>query len=336
MIELHGIQKVAGGVTVLALDALSVAPGEVAAVVGPVGSGTSALLDLLTGRSAPTAGTVRVAGADPIADAATFSRQVGVLFAEDALYPHMTARGNLDFHRQLHGLPKARVDAVLTVVGLGDCAATRADRLASGLRRRLAFGCAILHDPAVLLLSDPFARCDEATLVLLSRLIRQRAASGGTVLILAGDTANLRPLCDAITVLEHGRVGEVLTPGEGAAEAGPSPGARPFKIPIKLEDKVALVNPGDVLCAVAHEGRCYLQTVDGLLPAQFTLTELETRLARSGFFRAHRSYLVNLQHVKEVIPYTRDTFTLILDDAAETEIPLSKAAATDLRELLDY
>ena len=69
---------------------------------------------------------------------------------------------------------------------------------------------------------------------------------------------------------------------------------------------------------------------------QFTLAELEQRLARSGFFRAHRAYLVNLQHVKEVIPYTRDSFSLRLDDAANTEIPLSKTAAGELKELLGY
>jgi ABC-2 type transport system ATP-binding protein len=59
-------------------------------------------------------------------------------------------------------------------------------------------------------------------------------------------------------------------------------------------------------------------------------------LARSGFFRAHRSYLVNLQHVKEVIPYTRNSFSLRLDDPQNTEIPLSKSAAGELRELLGY
>jgi ABC-2 type transport system ATP-binding protein len=76
--------------------------------------------------------------------------------------------------------------------------------------------------------------------------------------------------------------------------------------------------------------------VDGQLPTQFTLTELEDRLVPSGFFRAHRAYLVNLQHVKEVIPYTRNSFTLVLDDPAESEIPLSKASARALRELLGY
>lgn len=66
------------------------------------------------------------------------------------------------------------------------------------------------------------------------------------------------------------------------------------------------------------------------------LWELEERLAGRGFFRAHRSYLVNLQHVKSVIPYTRATYSLILDDPAGTEIPLSRNAATELRQLLGY
>ena len=105
---------------------------------------------------------------------------------------------------------------------------------------------------------------------------------------------------------------------------------------MRLESEVALVNPADILFASASEGRCTLRTVTGDLPTQFTLGELEERLARRGFFRAHRSYLVNLQHVKSVIPYTRNAFSLILDDADETEIPLSKSSAAELRELLGY
>jgi ABC-2 type transport system ATP-binding protein len=97
-----------------------------------------------------------------------------------------------------------------------------------------------------------------------------------------------------------------------------------------------LVNPGDILYVTTELSQTYLQTVEGRLPAQYTLTELEGRMARSGFFRAHRSYLVNLQHVKEVVPYTRNSFSLILDDAAGTEVPLSKSAARELRALLDY
>ena len=130
--------------------------------------------------------------------------------------------------------------------------------------------------------------------------------------------------------LDQGRVTQSVHPQEEQRDA------LPFKIPVKMEDKVALINPADILYALARDGRAHLQTAGDCLPTQFTLTELEGRLARSGFFRAHRSYLVNLQHVKEVVPYTRNSFTLILDDVAETEIPLSKSAAGELRELLGY
>jgi ABC-2 type transport system ATP-binding protein len=107
-------------------------------------------------------------------------------------------------------------------------------------------------------------------------------------------------------------------------------------IPAKQEGKIDLVDPADILYVVAQDDRTYLQTASGRLPTQFTLTELEKRLSRSGFFRAHRSYLVNLQHVKEVIPFTRDSFTLRLKDEAGTQIPLSKSAARELRDLLGY
>jgi len=80
-----------------------------------------------------------------------------------------------------------------------------------------------------------------------------------------------------------------------------------------------------------------LHTTNGeTFPTQFTLSELEGRLARSGFFRAHRGYLVNLQHVTEVIPFTRNSFSLRLDDPESTLIPLSKTAAGELKDLLGY
>jgi ABC-2 type transport system ATP-binding protein len=330
VIELKGLQKVKEQNLVLDLDALTVQTGEIAALVGPVGSGKAELLDLLLGRTRPTAGTVRVAGIDPAADREQFSRQVGVLFFEDSLYKRQSPLSNLKFQCRLRGLPRTRAAEVLTYVGLGDSANTKVEKLPSGLARRLAFGCAIVHTPDVLLLVEPFARCDEATTALLSDRMRQLAQDGVAMLILADDTTHLTSLCDTIHLLAQGHVVESYHPQEEQRAQ------LPFKIPVKGEASVVLVNPGDILYATAEEGRAFLQTRDSRLPTQFTLTELEERLARSGFFRAHRGYLVNLQHVKEVIPYTRNSFSLILDDATETEIPLSKSAARELRELLGY
>lgn len=331
MIDLQKLQKVIAQRTVLEIDALRVEPGEIAALVGPSGSGNEVLLSLLSGQSRPTSGRVRVAGCDPVTDRLTFSQRVGILFAEDTLYTTRSPRSNLAFHARLRGLPGERIDEVLALVGLADHGRAKYDSLSTGLRRRLAFGLAILHRPQVLLLMEPFARCDEASISLLSQLIGRHADGGGAVLILADTDSYLERLAHTIYELDQGHIVAERRPQEEPAEA-----ALPFKIPVKLEGRVALVNPADILYVVVEDGRSYLQTQVERLPTQFTLAELEERLARSGFFRAHRAYLVNLQHVTEVIPYTRSSFSLRLDDAEGSKIPLSRDAARELRELLDY
>lgn len=331
MIALQKVQKVVEQRTVLEIEALHVEVGEVAALVGPGGSGIDVLLPLLTGQSRPTSGTVCIADCDPAREPFLFSQQVGVLFAEDTLYATRSARGNLAFHARLRGLPGARVDEVLAQVGLADHGNAKFDNLSPGLRRRLAFGVATLHQPRVLLLAEPFARCDNASISLLSQLTARHAAGGGAALIMAGTDSYLDQLCDTIYELDQGRIVAERRPQEESTEA-----ALPFKIPVKLEGRVALVNPADILYVVVEDGRSFLQTSAERLPTQFTLTELEERLARSGFFRAHRAYLVNLQHVTEVIPYTRSSFSLRLDDSDGSKIPLSRDAARELRELLDY
>lgn len=331
MIELEGAQKVVGQRTVLDIEALRVEATEIAAIVGPSGSGNTTLLSLLTGQSRPTSGTVHVANCSPAAEQRTLSQQIGVLFAEDALYTTRSPRSNLAFHARLRGLPGARVDEVLDLVGLADRGNAKFEELSSGLRRRLAFGVAILHRPPVLLLTEPFARCDDASISLLTQLIGRHAAGGGAALLLATTDAYLEHLCHTIYELDQGRIVGRRRPQEEGAES-----SLPFKIPVKLEGRVALVNPADILYVVVEDGRSFLQTHSERLPTQFTLSELEERLARSGFFRAHRAYLVNLQHVTEVIPYTRSSFSLRLNDADGSKIPLSRDAARELRELLDY
>ena len=329
-IEIKGLQKVIDQNVVIDIDALVVRAGEIASIIGPPDSGKVILLQLLTGRVQPTAGVLQVLGLSPFSERQRLSRSLGVLFAADAVYRRQSPYGNLRFYCRLYGLPKTRADEVLTLVGLADRAKARLDKLPAGLARRLAFGYTIVHQPKVLLLVEPFARCDEGSISLLSNLMRQLAGDGAALLILADDGANLTSLCDTIHTFGHGEIIETRIPkNERQADL-------PFKIPVRLEASVALVNPGDILYATTELSQTYLQTVEGRLPAQFTLIELEGRLASSGFFRAHRGYLVNLQYVKEVVTYTRNSFSLILDDAAGTEIPLSKSAARELRDLLDY
>jgi ABC-2 type transport system ATP-binding protein len=330
MLEILNLQKVQDGKTVLDVPSFDIVTGQIVGLVARTGSGADMLVNLITGRTQPSTGTLRLVGMNPYAERSNLSLVLGVMFAEDTLYKNLGTLANLQFQARLHGLPKECAKDVLGRVGLADQANLPAGKLSPGMQRRLAFGRAILHNPKILLLLEPFTRCDEATVGLLSTQIRQMAEEGSAVLVLSDDSAGLVTLCDQLYELQDGRIVAMNT---GNGENVPT---QIFKIPVKAEDKVMLLNPADILYADASGDRAYLVTEEGRLPTQYTLTELETRLARSGFFRAHRSYLVNLQHVKEVIPFTRNAFSLCLDDPAATQIPLSKAAAAELRELLGY
>jgi ABC-2 type transport system ATP-binding protein len=330
MIELKDLQKTLDQAIVIDIPSLEVKAGEIAALVGPVDSGRDVLFQLLIGRIHPTNGSIRLGGLDPYHEREAISGQVGVLFPEDNLYKRLSALGNLQFYCRLRRLPKTRAAEVLEQMGLADHSSISAEKLPGGVARRLALGRAILHNPKILLLANLFEGCEQASVTLISQILRKLAQAGAAVLIFTQDSTNLENLCDTVYRLDRGHILESFDPQEEQQRQ------RPFMVPARGDEKVILIDPADILFAFAQEDRAYLQTSEGPLPTQFTLAELEKRLSRSGFFRAHRAYLVNLQQIKEVIPYTRDSFSLRLKDKDGTEIPLSKSAERELRELLGY
>lgn len=329
MIKLRHVQKVVEQATVLDIEQLDVAAGTAAALIGLTGQSKALLLELLSGRSQPTAGTIEIGGLNPVQNQSLLSQMMGILPPENTLYPRLTVRRNLTFYCDLYGLAPDRANEIMHQVGLTDRAQIKAEELTAELARRLAFGRAILHHPPLLILVDPFADCTTTTIDLFTRLCQSLQAKGTTLLIIATQSTGLASICQLIHVLEEGKLIDSYNP-----QIEKDDNNLPFKIPARLDGKVALINPGDILYAAAEDSKTFLCTSNGRIATHLTLSEVEQRLAHSGFFRAHRSYLVNLQHVTEVIAYTRNSYTLILED--NSQIPLSKGAARDLRELLDY
>jgi len=99
-------------------------------------------------------------------------------------------------------------------------------------------------------------------------------------------------------------------------------------------DRILLFRPDEIRYAFAREKSVYIETPEGTCGVSFTLTELEERLAESGFFRSHKAYLVNLAYVKEIASWTRDSYSLILKGGGE--VPLSKHRAQELRVRLNW
>jgi len=108
------------------------------------------------------------------------------------------------------------------------------------------------------------------------------------------------------------------------------------RLPAEKNGKTVLVTEADIVYAFTEGDAVYLKTYADKLLTHFTLKELEVRLNPAIFFRTHRCYVVNLHKVKEIIPFFNGTYTLVVDDKEQSEVPLSRAQAKKLRKLLGF
>jgi len=335
MLQVRRLEKTIDNRTALSIEELDINAGDIVTVVGQIGSGKTLLIRLLCGMLVPSGGKVLLDGKDVHTSPEARSR-TGVMFEEDLLYDRMNAQGNLDLYCRLRNLPASRAGEVLALLGMSDQSSKLASKLSPVARRRLAFARAIIGRPSVLLLDQPELRIDLDTQALFLRLIRELAGEGTAILITAEDLAWSGQCSTQIVELADGHVVSKRVRESAQAEPAAPERLMPFKIPARKEDRIMLFDPGELLYATSREGKTYLRTASEEATTNLTLQELEARLAGRGFFKAHRAYLVNLQHIKAVIQYTRNSYTLQLNDKQETMIPLSKQSEKELQELLGY
>jgi heme exporter protein A len=202
----------------VALDCVSfVVPASTTlAVFGPNGAGKTTLLKVLATLLRPHEGTVNVLGCGLPNEAWKLRGQVGYLGHEPALYRSLTARENLRFAARLHGVENGRVDDLLDAVGLGRRADDRVDEFSRGMRQRVAAARAVLHDPPLLLLDEPWSAVDPRAIALLEPLIGR--ASGRTRILVTHDIQRGIAEADALIGLRGGRI-EVAGPASDAAGA---------------------------------------------------------------------------------------------------------------------
>jgi heme exporter protein A len=191
--------------------------GRLLALLGPNGAGKSTLLSILATLSAPTSGEVRY-GSATARDAGTAIRaRIGVLGHDLYLYPELTARENLRFFGQLAGLRDAepRLEAALRRAGLAERGDDLVGRFSRGMRQRLALERALLHEPRLVLLDEPFTGLDDgSTRALLGRLDDLRR-TGAIVIVTTHDLDVVEAVIDEALVLREGRLRGVEAGGPG-------------------------------------------------------------------------------------------------------------------------
>jgi heme exporter protein A len=210
MIEVRSLTKVFGLNPVLRGLDLDVARGEFLTLLGPNGSGKSTLLRILGALARPTGGTVKIGGWELPAEADYVRAQLGVVSHLPLLYDTLTAEENLMFFARLYNIPvderRERVGSILRRVGLAKRARDIVQTYSRGMQQRLAIARAILHDPAVLLMDEPYTGLDQDAAGLLDELLREVAVAGRTVIMTTHDLQRGHALADRIAILSRGKI----------------------------------------------------------------------------------------------------------------------------------
>jgi ABC-2 type transport system ATP-binding protein len=219
MIEVVGLSKRYG--EVLAVDDLSftVEPGRVTGFLGPNGAGKSTTMRAIVGLDRPTSGTVRVDGHRYADDRAPLNR-VGALLEAKAVHPGRTAYNHLLFMAQSNGIPRRRVDEVLTLVGLESVAKKRTKTYSLGMGQRLGIASAMLGDPGVLLLDEPVNGLDPEGIIWVRTLLKALAAEGRAILVSSHLMAEMALTADHLVVIGKGRLIADTTVSEFVEQAG--------------------------------------------------------------------------------------------------------------------
>ena len=282
-IEVNAVYK-RFGLTV-ALDGLSftVAPGTVTGFVGPNGAGKSTTMRIILGLDAVDQGSALIGGR-PYVSLHHPLRQVGSLLDAGALQPGRSARNHLLWLAHSQGLSSARVGAVINQAGLEAVARRKAGGFSLGMRQRLGLAAAMLGDPPVLILDEPFNGMDPEGIVWMRGFLRSLAADGRAVLVSSHLMSELEDTATHLVVIGRGRLVADTSVAELIASA--SAGRVKLRTTARSEAMTALANAGATVAATSLD----TLTVSGLTSEQI-VELLGQRAVRFSEVAAHRSTL---------------------------------------------
>jgi ABC-2 type transport system ATP-binding protein len=210
MIEFRNVTRSYGRKVAVDDLSLSIGPGELFALLGPNGAGKTTTIKMLVGLLRPDSGTVRVCGRDVSQDVREASRVIGYVPDQPFLYDKLTGREFLEFVGQMRGLPPAllaeRIASQVCNLELGDFLDDLIETYSHGMRQRLVFAAAFLHDPPVLVIDEPLVGLDPRSSRLVKNLLRARTAAGASVLMSTHLLSLAEEIATRIGIVDRGRI----------------------------------------------------------------------------------------------------------------------------------
>ena len=209
-IVVRGLRKSFGAKEAVAGINLEIAHGSLAGLVGPNGAGKTTSLSMMTGLLRPDSGQIVVDGLDVWADPPAAKAVMGVVPAEAQLFERLSGAELLEYAGRLRGIPaseaRSRSAQLLDVLDLTTDAKRLVADYSTGMRKKAALGCALIHNPAVLFLDEPLEGVDPVTAEVIRRRLTRFVGSGSTVLFSSHVMELVEQVCDHVSIIDKGKI----------------------------------------------------------------------------------------------------------------------------------
>jgi len=209
-IEVQGLRKSFDKKEAVAGVDLTIAVGSLAGLVGPNGAGKTTSLSMMTGLLRPDSGRVVIKGLDVWADPVAAKAVIGVVTAEARLFERLSGAEMLEYAGRLRGLPvaeaRSRAGQLLDALDLAADAKRLVADYSTGMRKKTALGCALIHNPPVLFLDEPLEGVDPVSADVIRRLLTRMAGSGSTVLFSSHVMELVEQVCDHVSIIDKGKI----------------------------------------------------------------------------------------------------------------------------------
>lgn len=273
-----------------------------------------------------------------------FSGMFAVILKDEGLYERLTINEYLSFFGKLYNFRES-MDEIKSKLGLLDLQKSKINKLTYSQKKRVSFARSFISNAKLILIQEPTLNLDRESISIIREGIHYICSRGISVIAVSVSEEEISfleadynyAICDGkmVGLFQDKEIGERKTDKADFSDRE-NIVYKINKIPAKNGDKIILFNPTEIIFAESLDGTTYLNVEGEKYPCAMTLNELESRLSNFGFFRCHRSYLVNLQMVRELVTWTRNSFSIVLDDKNKSSIPLSKGKLNELKEILKF
>ncbi|KMK77975.1 LytTR family transcriptional regulator DNA-binding domain-containing protein [Alkalihalobacillus pseudalcaliphilus] len=295
------------------------------------GEESEILFDLIEGKEMPSSGEIE--------------REIQLILSEksdDGLYESMTVHSYLKFYKKIAAFEKPLEEYIATF-SLSDVWQTKIKKLTKEQRKRVSLFRLFLFSPQLILLEDPLNNLTDEGIELYLKAIEHLRANQIATLITSNYVEDLLLLSSEIYRYNHSTglektdlVEESDIISQEKVEHGTIQPKNVFKVTCKLAEKTIFFSPDEIDFIESINSVSNIRIGDEYFPTDLTMNQLEEKLITFGFFRCHRSYLVNLQRVSELISYSKNSYTLILKGNPHAKLPLSRNRLEEMKSLITF